>query len=53
MMRQFELVERVTSYDPGADEDMLNRAWADAVKRGDKMPPLAQKSIPPTVPGQQ
>jgi hypothetical protein len=34
-------------------EDMLNRAWADAVGRGEKLPPLAQKSIPPTVPGQQ
>jgi hypothetical protein len=34
-------------------EDMLNRAWADAVNRGDKMPPLAQKNIPPDVPGQQ
>jgi len=34
-------------------EDMLNRAWADAVGRGEKLPPLAQKKIPPTVPGQQ
>ena len=34
-------------------EDMLNRAWADAVARGEKLPPLAQKNIPPTVPGQQ
>jgi cytochrome c oxidase cbb3-type subunit 2 len=34
-------------------EDMLNRAWADAVARGDKLPPLTQKNIPPTVPGQQ
>jgi cytochrome c oxidase cbb3-type subunit 2 len=34
-------------------EDMLDRAWADAVKRGEKLPPLAQKSIPPAVPGQQ
>ena len=32
MMRQFELVERVTSYDPGADEDMLNRAYVYAIK---------------------
>ena len=27
MMRQFQLVERVRSYDPGADEDCLNRAY--------------------------
>src|ERR1700749_3608417 len=27
MIRQFELVERVHSYDPEADEDMLNRAY--------------------------
>ena len=34
-------------------EDMLNRAWADAKARGEKMPPEAQKNVPPTVPGQQ
>jgi GTP diphosphokinase / guanosine-3',5'-bis(diphosphate) 3'-diphosphatase len=27
MMRQYELVERVKSYDPSADEDALNRAY--------------------------
>ena len=32
MMRQFELVERVKSYDPDADEDMLNRAYVYAMK---------------------
>jgi len=32
MMRQFELVERVTSYDPQADEDALNRAYVYAMK---------------------
>jgi guanosine-3',5'-bis(diphosphate) 3'-pyrophosphohydrolase len=32
MMRQYELVERVTSYDPDADEDMLNRAYVYAMK---------------------
>jgi hypothetical protein len=32
---------------------MLDRAWRDAVDRGEKLPPLSQKSIPPTVPGQQ
>lgn len=34
-------------------EDMLNRAWSDAQARGEKLPPAAQKGIPPTVPGQQ
>ena len=34
-------------------EDMLNRAWSDAKARGEKMPPAAQKDVPPTVPGQQ
>jgi mono/diheme cytochrome c family protein len=34
-------------------QDMLDRAWRDAVDRGEKLPPLSQKSIPPTVPGQQ
>ncbi len=32
MMRQFELVERVKSYDPDADEDMLNRAYVYAMR---------------------
>ncbi|HVI50295.1 MAG TPA: bifunctional (p)ppGpp synthetase/guanosine-3',5'-bis(diphosphate) 3'-pyrophosphohydrolase [Candidatus Sulfotelmatobacter sp.] len=32
MMRQFELVERVCSYDPAADEDALNRAYVYAMK---------------------
>jgi len=27
MMRQVELVERVQSYAPDADEDLLNRAY--------------------------
>jgi GTP pyrophosphokinase len=31
-MRQFELVERVKSYDPSADEDALNRAYVFTVK---------------------
>jgi hypothetical protein len=34
-------------------EDLLNRAWNDARERSDKLPPEAQKAIPPTVPGQQ
>jgi len=34
-------------------EDMLNRAWSDAHSRGEKLPPAAQKAVPPTVPGQQ
>jgi cbb3-type cytochrome oxidase cytochrome c subunit len=33
--------------------DMLNRAWADARRRGEKLPPLSQKNILPTVPGEQ
>ncbi len=32
MLRQFELVERVKSYDPNADEDGLNRAYVFATK---------------------
>jgi guanosine-3',5'-bis(diphosphate) 3'-pyrophosphohydrolase len=32
MMRQFELVERVKSYDPNADEDAINRAYVYAMK---------------------
>ncbi|NQU59534.1 MAG: bifunctional (p)ppGpp synthetase/guanosine-3',5'-bis(diphosphate) 3'-pyrophosphohydrolase [Rhodospirillales bacterium] len=32
MIRQFELVERVKGYDPGADEDALNRAYVFAMK---------------------
>jgi GTP pyrophosphokinase len=33
MMRQFELVERVKSYDPMADEDAINRAYVFAMKQ--------------------
>lgn len=32
MMRQYELVERVTSYDPAANEALLNRAYVYAMK---------------------
>ena len=32
MIRQFELVERVKSYDPNVDEDALNRAYVYAMK---------------------
>jgi guanosine-3',5'-bis(diphosphate) 3'-pyrophosphohydrolase len=32
MMRQYELVERVLSYDPGADEALLNRAYVYAMR---------------------
>jgi len=32
MIRQFELVERVKSYDPQSDEDALNRAYVFAMK---------------------
>ena len=31
-MRQYELVERVTAYDPGADEALLNRAYVYAMR---------------------
>src|SRR5439155_1162255 len=34
-------------------QQLLDQAWADAAKRGEKLPPLEQKAIPPTVPGQQ
>jgi hypothetical protein len=34
-------------------EDLLNRAWADAKARGEKLPPALQRAIPPEVPGQQ
>lgn len=33
MIRQFELVERVHSYDPDADEDVLNRAYVYGLKK--------------------
>ena len=32
MMRQYELVERVKRYDPGADEALLNRAYVYAMR---------------------
>jgi GTP pyrophosphokinase len=32
MIRQYELVERVKSYDPSADEDLLNRAYVFSMK---------------------
>jgi GTP pyrophosphokinase len=32
MLRQFELVERVKSYDPQADEEALNRAYVYTIK---------------------
>jgi mono/diheme cytochrome c family protein len=34
-------------------QQLLDRAWADARRRGDKLPPAAQKDIPPEVEGQQ
>src|SRR5229473_1914001 len=33
MIRQFQLVERVQSYDPDADEEMLNRAYVYGLKK--------------------
>jgi GTP pyrophosphokinase len=32
MIRQYELVEKIKSYDPDADEDMINRAYVFAMK---------------------
>src|SRR5688572_16348675 len=32
MMRQYELVEKVASYDPRADEDLLNRAYVFSLR---------------------
>jgi hypothetical protein len=32
---------------------LLDHAWADAKRRGSKLPPISQKDIPPEVPGQQ
>src|ERR1700744_1410708 len=32
MMRQYDLVERVRSYNPDTDEDLLNRAYVYAMK---------------------
>lgn len=33
MMRQYELLERVRSYDPNVDENLLNRAYVFAMKQ--------------------
>ena len=33
MLRQYELVERVKAYDPGADEALLNRAYVYTVQK--------------------
>jgi cbb3-type cytochrome oxidase cytochrome c subunit len=33
--------------------DLLDSAWAEAKARGEKLPPVSQKLIPPEVPGQQ
>jgi hypothetical protein len=33
-------------------DQLLNQAWADAQARGEKLPPLSNKAIPPTVPGE-
>ena len=44
MMRQYELVERVLSYDPKADEALLNRAYVYAMRR------TATRSAPPAIP---
>ena len=36
MMRQYELVERVRKYNPGTDEDLLNRAYIYGYKAHSK-----------------
>ena len=42
MMRQYELVDRVRSYNPHADEDLLNRAYVYAMRRmGSRSAPRA------------
>ncbi len=33
MMRQYELVEKVTRYNPGADENLLNKAYVYAMQK--------------------
>src|SRR3712207_1512592 len=33
MMRQYELVERVSAYNPQVDEDLLNRAYVYAMQK--------------------
>ncbi len=33
MMRQYELVERITRYNPGADENLLNKAYVYAMQK--------------------
>src|SRR3981189_720262 len=47
MIRQFELVERVQSYDPEADEDALNRAYVYGLKRHGNQAPAAPFFSPP------
>jgi mono/diheme cytochrome c family protein len=34
-------------------QNLLDTAWSEAKARGDKLPPEAQKNVPPEVPGQQ
>jgi mono/diheme cytochrome c family protein len=37
----------------GIYQQLLDRAWADAKRRGATLPPVSQKDIPPVVEGQQ
>jgi hypothetical protein len=37
----------------GIYQRLLDQAWADARSRGDKLPPVLQKDVPPHVEGQQ
>ncbi len=45
MIRQFELVERVKSYDPNADEDLLNRAYVFSMKAHGSQEPRLRRSL--------
>lgn len=47
MLRQYELVDLVKSYDPNADEDALNRAYVFAMKNTEPSSGLlATRTIP-------
>ena len=42
MMRQFELLETIKSYDANADEELLNRAW----ERPANLPSMEEIQLP-------
>ena len=45
MMRQYDLVERVRSYNPDTNEDLLNRAYVYAMKAHGSADPGIGRSI--------